>query len=91
VRLHVIDGYKIMYDGGPVEVVSYVPHESVYVTTDPVAMDALGWEMVDKIRADKKMKSLEGVGRKPAYIEEAGKLGLGVFDASKRVVKEITI
>jgi uncharacterized protein (DUF362 family) len=91
VRLHVIDGYKIMYDGGPVEVVSYVPHESVYVTTDPVAMDALGWEMIDKIRADKKMKSLEGVGRKPEYIEEAGKLGLGVFDASKRVVKEITI
>ncbi|GAC1547591.1 MAG: hypothetical protein NVS3B10_11360 [Polyangiales bacterium] len=91
VRLHVIDGYKLMYDGGPVEVVSTVPHEAVYVTTDPVAMDSLGWEMVDKVRADKGLKSLEAVGRKPTYIETAAGLGLGVGDASKRTLKQFTV
>jgi uncharacterized protein (DUF362 family) len=91
VRLHVTDGYKIMYDGGPVEVVSFVPHESVYVTTDPVAMDALGWELVDKIRAEKGMKSLKDVGREPGYIVAAGDLGLGIADRSKAVLKSFTL
>ncbi len=91
VRLHVIDGYKIMYDGGPVEVVSFVPHEAVYVTTDPVAMDTYGWELVDKIRKEKGMKSLKDVGREPAYIPAAGDLGLGVSDRSKINIKEVTV
>lgn len=91
VRLHIIDGYKVMYDGGPVEVVSYVPHEAVYVTTDPVAMDTYGWELVDKIRKDKGMKSLKDVGREPAYIPAAADLGLGIGDRAKITVKELTV
>jgi len=91
VRLNITDGYKIMYDGGPVEVVSFVPHECVYVCTDPVAMDMLGWEMVDKIRKEKGMKSLKDVGREPQYIVAAGDLGLGISDRSKIVLKEFAI
>lgn len=91
VRLHIIDGYKVMYDGGPVEVVSYVPHESVYVTTDPVAMDVVGWELVDKIRADKGMKSLKDIGRFPGYIPAAADLGLGIGERAKISLKELTV
>ncbi len=91
VRLHITDGYKVMYDGGPVEVVSYVPHEAVYVSTDPVAMDTYGWELVDKIRKEKGMKSLKDVGRDPAYIPAAADLGLGIGDRSKIVVKDFTV
>ena len=91
VRLAITDGYKVMYDGGPVEVVSYVPHEAVYVCTDPVAMDAYGYELVDKIRVDKGMKTLKNVGREPAYIAAAGDLGLGVADRAKITVKEVTL
>ncbi len=91
VRLHITDGYKLMYDGGPVEVVSFVPHEAVYVTTDPVAMDVLGWELVDGVRKQKGLKSLKDAGREPAYIASAADLGLGVGDRSKLVIKEITI
>ncbi|MBI2390811.1 MAG: DUF362 domain-containing protein [Deltaproteobacteria bacterium] len=91
VRLHITDGYKVMYDGGPVEVVSYVPHEAVYVTTDPVAMDVFGWELVDKIRKEKGMKSLKDVGRDPAYIPAAADLGLGIGDRAKIVVKDFTV
>jgi uncharacterized protein (DUF362 family) len=91
VRLHITDGYKIMYDGGPVEVVAFVPHEAVYVTTDPVAMDVLGWELVDKTRKEKGLKSLKDAGREPAYIATAADLGLGVGDRSKLVIKDVTI
>ncbi|MFI5301891.1 MAG: DUF362 domain-containing protein [Polyangiales bacterium] len=91
VRLHITDGYKIMYDGGPVEVVSYVPHEAVYVTTDPVAMDRLGWEMVDKIRSAKGMKSLKDVGREPGYIVAAEDFGLGIADRARIKLKEFVL
>jgi uncharacterized protein (DUF362 family) len=90
VRLHVTDGYKVMYDGGPVEVVSFVPHEAVYVCTDPVAMDVIGYELVDKVRIEKGMKSLKDVGREPAYIQAAADLGLGIGTRSKITLKELT-
>jgi hypothetical protein len=91
VRLHITDGYKIMYDGGPVEVVSFVPHEAVYVTTDPVAMDRLGWEMVDKIRVEKGMKTLKDVGREPGYIVAAEDFGLGIADRARIKLKEFVL
>ena len=56
VRLCITDGFKLMFNGGPkwTEPRFVVPHESVYVTTDAVAMDTLGAELVDKARASDK-------------------------------------
>jgi uncharacterized protein (DUF362 family) len=93
VRLCITDGYKVMADGGPLwkrpEMVK--PHEAVYVTTDPVAMDATGWDIVDKLRASLGLKSLADAGREPAYIKAAADLGLGVFERSQITVKEVAI
>jgi Domain of unknown function (DUF362) len=93
VRLCIADGYKVMADGGPLwkrpEMVK--PHEAVYASTDPVAIDVIGWEIVEKLRAELKLKSLTDAGREPAYIKAAGDLGLGVFERSKITVKEVAI
>ncbi|AKU99377.1 hypothetical protein AKJ09_06041 [Labilithrix luteola] len=93
VRLCIGDGFKVMYDGGPLwkrpEAVK--PHESIYVSTDPVAMDAIGWDIVEKFRSENKLKSLTDAGREPAYIKAAADLGLGIFDRSQIKVREITI
>lgn len=93
VRLCITDGYKIMADGGPLwkrpEMVK--PHEAVYVTTDPVAMDTIGWELVDKLRAELNLKSLAEAGREPAYIKAAADLGLGIHERAKITVKEVAI
>ncbi len=82
-----------MADGGPLwkrpEMVK--PHEAVYVTTDPVAMDTIGWEIVEKLRADLKLKTLTEAGREPAYIKAAADLGLGVHDRAQIQVKEVTV
>jgi uncharacterized protein (DUF362 family) len=92
-RLHITDGFKVMAHGGPLwKYAQYVvPHEAVYVTTDPVAMDAIGWEIVDKARADFKLKSLADDKRIPAYIQDASDLGLGIADRASIVLKDVTI
>ncbi len=93
VRLHIADGFKIMADGGPVKVIpDYVmPHESVYATTDAVAMDALGWSLVEEQRKKLGLKSLTEAGRIPAYIRAAADLGIGIDDLKQIRLNEATI
>ncbi|MBX3259088.1 MAG: DUF362 domain-containing protein [Labilithrix sp.] len=93
VRLCIADGFKVMADGGPLykrpEFVK--PHDAVYVSTDPVAIDTIGWEVVEKYRADFKLKTLTEVGREPAYIKAAADLGLGIHERAKIHLKEVTV
>jgi uncharacterized protein (DUF362 family) len=93
VRLNISDGYKVMADGGPLwkrpETVKL--HEAVYASTDPVAMDTIGWEVVEKLRAELHLKTLTEAGREPSYIKAAGDLGLGVSDRAKITLKEVAI
>lgn len=93
VRLCIADAFKVMANGGPLykrpEFVK--PHDSVYVSTDPVAIDTIGWEVVEKYRADFKLKTLTEEGREPAYIKAAADLGLGIHERSKIVLKEVAI
>ncbi len=90
-RLCIIDGFKVMAHGGPLykhpEFVA--PHESVYVSTDPVALDTIGWDIVEKARAAFHLKSLTDEGRPPAYIQAAADLGVGIADRTKISVAEI--
>jgi uncharacterized protein (DUF362 family) len=92
-RLCIIDGFKLMAHGGPLykhpEYV--VPHEAVYVSTDPVALDAVGWELVEKARAKFGLKSLTDEGRPPAYIHAAADLGVGIADPAKMTLREVTL
>lgn len=92
-RLCIADGFKVMYDGGPLwkrpEAVK--PHEAIYASTDPVALDAIGWDIVEKFRSENRLKSLAEAGREPAYIKAAADLGLGVFDRSQIKVHEFAI
>ena len=92
-RLCIIDGFKVMAHGGPLyKHPEYVtPHESVYASTDPVALDAIGWDVVEKARAKFKLKSLTDEGRPPAYIQGAADLGVGIADPSKITLREVVL
>ncbi len=85
VRLHVTDAFKVMYDKGPLDKdpKTRIPHGAVYVSTDPVAMDRIGWEVVETERKQRNLKTLAEVKREPRYIKTAGELGLGVFDLNQ--------
>jgi uncharacterized protein (DUF362 family) len=81
VRLNVIDGSTVLFDGGPkFNRAGQVPHECVYATTDPVAMDAVAYELIELLRAENGLKTLAEVHRPPKYLELAAALGLGVAD-----------
>jgi uncharacterized protein (DUF362 family) len=92
-RLCIADGFKLMANGGPLykhpEYV--VPHEAVYVSTDPVAMDSIGWAEVEKARATFRLKTLADEGRAPLYIQAAADLGIGIADPAKITLKEVVL
>ena len=93
VRLHITDGFKLIYDQGPLDKnpERRVPHDAVYATTDPVAMDIIGWGEVEKWRKNKGLPTLVKAGREPSYIRVAGELGLGVADKEQIRMREVTL
>ena len=102
VVLHVLDGVQAAYHGGPGSSVGrYMwEHKTMYFATDPVALDKIGWQAIDKKRAE--------VGRAPIallkpdndsrwlnaqveHIEMASNFGLGVFDDEGIELKRIDL
>lgn len=81
-RLHITDAFKILYDKGPLDVDPRmrVPHGSVYASTDPVALDAIGYQVIDKERVARGGRTLAAWGRSPTYIERAADRGLGLLE-----------
>ena len=93
VVLHITDAFQVIYDGGPIDVNARrrVPFESIYASTDPVALDVVGWKVVDKLRTSNGLPSLKKVGREPTYIKVASQLGLGVFDSTQIDLRELSV
>jgi uncharacterized protein (DUF362 family) len=91
VVLHIKDGFKALYDGGPKDRKRKcrVPHDAVYASTDPVALDHVGWQVVDKLRKDNGLATLQASGREPTYIRVAGDLGLGIADEARIALSEL--
>ncbi len=85
VRLHITDAFKIMDDRGPLDrdPRARIAHGAVYVATDPVAMDAVGWDVVEASRKQRRLPTLTEARREPRYIRTAADLGLGVLDRNQ--------
>lgn len=92
VRLHISDAFKITYDGGPLDRnAKRVPFEAVFAATDPIALDVIGWQIVEQHRKDKGLGTLKDAGREPSYIRAGADLGLGVFDSNKIRLRQVKI
>jgi uncharacterized protein (DUF362 family) len=93
VRLHITDGFKLIYDEGPLDKNPRrrIPHGAVYVSTDPVAMDTIGWKVIDDVRQAKGMRTLAKSGREPTYIRTAADLGIGIHDMNRIRLREVAI
>jgi hypothetical protein len=92
--LHILDGVKGVYHGGPSAKARFVyEHKTIYFATDPVAMDRIGWIALDQQRARMGMKNLAEdytdrtfsnyIRRQPEHVEIAGAMGLGEWELNK--------
>jgi uncharacterized protein (DUF362 family) len=71
-RITICDATTACYEGGPGFKPQYSWQENaLMVSQDPVALDYTGWQIIEKKRAEKKLSTLEAVGRRPRYIATA--------------------
>jgi uncharacterized protein (DUF362 family) len=89
-RLTILDALIVQYHRGP----SYhkrwaAPVESLLFGLDPVAVDAVGWKIIDELRAAGGLASLKEEGREPTYLLTAARMGLGSVDLSAIRVVEV--
>lgn len=99
--LHILDGVKGLYNGGPGAKPQFVwEHRTIYFATDPVALDHIGWEVIDAKRVSVGMKKLfestpdkfsTFVHRQPEHVEIAGALGLGVWERANIDLRQLKV
>ncbi len=88
VRLHIADAFKITYDGGPLDKYPErrIAHGAIYASTDPVALDTIGWDVIEEARKVNGLPTL-----RQAYIRTAAELGIGVHDKSGIRLRQIAL
>jgi uncharacterized protein (DUF362 family) len=91
-RLTICDATTACFEGGP----GYKPQYSwknnaLIVSQDPVALDYTGWQIIERKRAEKGLKTLEGDKRAPHYIATAADAQhrLGTNDPRRIAVVEV--
>jgi hypothetical protein len=99
--LHILDGVKGLYHGGPGARPEFVwEHKTLYFATDPVALDHICWNAIDekrvamgmkKIAEDRPDKYSTFWNRQPEHIEIAGAMGLGEWNESKIDLRRIRV
>ena len=102
VVLNIVDGIRGAYHGGPgPSVQPYIwSNNTLYFSTDPVALDKTAWRDIDERRARAGMPSVsfqrpdsisEWLHCQVEHIELAGQLGLGVYEDSRIDVQRLVI
>jgi uncharacterized protein (DUF362 family) len=91
-RLTICDATTACFEGGP----GYKPEYSwknnaLIVSQDPVALDYTGWQIIERKRAEKGLKTLGGDKRAPHYIATAADAQhrLGTNDPRRIAVVEV--
>jgi len=91
VVLHMIDGLEGCFDKGPApgtEDVLFTPN-TLWLGTDPVALDAVGFKVIEKKRKEKGLPSFEEAGRPIDHIEMAAEKGVGISNLDQIAIKSI--
>ncbi len=91
-RLTVLDALVVQFHKGP----SYharwaAAYGGLVFSRDPVAADAAGWAIIEKLRAGAGLPTLRDEGRAPGYLATAERMGLGRADLAAVEVVEETV
>ena len=91
-RLSICDAFTACYEGGPGFQPQYTwRFNGLMIASDPVAHDYTGWQIIERKRAEKGLKSLAAAGRPPRYIAIAADAQhhLGTNDPQRITVVEV--
>ena len=91
-RLTICDATTACFEGGPGYKPEYTwKNNALIVSQDPVALDYTGWQIIERKRAEKGLKTLEGDKRAPHYIATAAdrQHQLGTNDPRRIAVVEV--
>jgi len=87
--LNIADGLRAQYDGGPMKNAQFVyPHRSLYLATDPFALDMVCHQHILSKRKEMKVTVNEHP-RYTEYLRYAERLGLGVADPER--IEHVTV
>lgn len=82
--LHILDAIHAQCNGGPSGNPQWAwNYNSILFSTDPVALDHLGAQIIDQKRKAEGMPALADVGKAPRHIATAARMGLGTNDPGK--------
>ncbi len=77
-RLTVVDALSVQFHRGPSYHARWAAKPGTLLfSVDPVAADSVGWTLIERLRADAGLPTLEAEGRAPGYLATAEKMGLG--------------
>lgn len=80
-RLTICDATRVQVHNGPAFSPKYAwEYGGLLVSRDPVALDYVGWQIIEDRRKELGLKSLAMENREPTYIMSAAKLKLGNAD-----------
>lgn len=84
VKLTICDALVPQYHGGPSFKRQWTwPFGAILMSFDPVALDAVGADILEKKRHEHGMPGFREAGRSPEYIHTAAGYGLGVDDLTR--------
>jgi hypothetical protein len=80
-RIHIVNALRVVYQGGPTVVPEGVwTHAGLIVSTDPVAADATGIDLLNEQRARAKLPPIGDDQAHIPHIHAAAQRGLGTDD-----------
>lgn len=87
VVFNLMDGLIAQCAGGPQSQPNYaVHHATLYASKDPVAVDAVALKKLGELRA---RASVPPIGRTALYVQAAGQMGLGNFEANRIEIRNV--
>lgn len=93
VIFHILDGLEGRYNGGPIpkNLKFIFSPQTLWLGTDPVAIDSIGFQAINKKRREMRIPTLEETGRPIDHINLAAKKGLGVSNLDQIKVKRVEL
>ncbi len=89
-KLTILDCLIVQYHRGPSYHARWAEkYEALIFGLDPVATDFIGWQVIEKLRAENGLPPLKEENREPKYLKTAEKMGLGKANSNDiKVIEE---